>query len=181
MGLVLIAISYSPNGNAVDEKQVDAEYWFKLHRKSNVEYLYLGRPGDINGSLRVRTFKVKVGTSGERPTPLPNLLGRDYWLITKKEDSSLNPETAPFFLTLDIPVSDTEPFGPEPYTECDGQCNWVLPGAFGLHGVNGNLSKLSDADLGSSGCIRHTDSDITFLYNLLDVSGGGVKYYIEDV
>lgn len=39
-----------------------------------------------------------------------------------------NPETAPYFLTLDIPVSDEEPFGPAPYLECDGQCNWVLPG-----------------------------------------------------
>lgn len=84
-------------------------------------------------------------------------------------------------LTLNIPVSDTEPFGPEPYLECNGQCNWILPGAFGLHGSGGNPEKLSSTDPGSSGCIRHTDEDITYLYNILDHQKAEIRYYIKDI
>ena len=80
-----------------------------------------------------------------------------------------------------FPVSEEEPFGPTPYIECDGQCNWILPGAFGLHGVNGNSEKLSEFDLGSSGCIRHSNEDITYLYNLLDPEKEEIRYYIEDI
>ena len=91
-----------------------------------------------------------------------------------------NPETAPFFLTLDIPAPETEPYGPVPYEECGGQCYWVVPGAFGLHGVAGNPSKLSREDPGSSGCIRHSDEDITYLYSLLSPAKEKIRYYVVD-
>lgn len=171
------------DGQVKSENVSEAEgsYWMKLNRKSNLEYLYLGTPGDEDASLRVKTFNVKSGVFGKKPTPLPKLLGREYWLIVDKVDSSENPETAPYFLQLDVPVTEEWPYGPVPYMECSGQCDWELPGYFGLHGVNGDLEKLSDADLGSSGCVRHSDDDITFLYNFLDLEDGAVRYYIEDV
>lgn len=161
--------------------QSEKSYWFKLHRKSNVEYLYFGEPGNINKSALVKEFKVKTGIPGERPTPLPQLLGKEYWLITGEYETLDDPETAPYFLTLNVPVSEEAPFGPEPYLECNGQCNWELPGAFGLHGNNGDPEKLADSNFGSSGCIRHTVEDITYLYNLLDISQGQIRYYIDDV
>ena len=156
-------------------------YWLILHRKSNVEFLYSGVPGEKDKSTLVKTFTVKTGIPGESPTPLPKLLGRDYWLINSKESSGDNPETAPYFLTLDIPVSEEYPFGPSPYDECNEQCNWEIPGYFGLHGVNGDLSKLSMENQGSSGCIRHNDEDIVYLFNLLDPTKEEIRYYIEDV
>ncbi|MBI2031857.1 MAG: L,D-transpeptidase [Candidatus Levybacteria bacterium] len=155
-------------------------YWLILKRKSEKEFLYFGVSGDVNNSRLIRTFQVKVGTPSS-PTPLPKLLGRDYWRIIKKESSSDNPETAPYFLTLDIPTTDKWPYGPVPYPECNGECDWVLPGYFGLHGVNGNNSKLSKVDPGSAGCIRHSDSDITYLYNLLTPDIEEIRYYIEDI
>lgn len=160
------------------EKQ---SYWFILHRKSNTEYLYKGVAGNKEKSTLVKTFTVKAGIPGERPTPLPQLLGKKYWLLTDKASAKDNPETAPYFLTLNIPAPSEQPFGPSPYTECSGeQCNWILPGAFGLHGVNGDASRLSKENPGSSGCVRHTDKDITYLYNLLDPKKEQIRYYIED-
>lgn len=163
-------------------------YWFMLHRKSNIELLLRGIPGSQEQSALVRVFKVKTGVPGEKPTPLPKLLGKDYWIITKKEESKDNPETAPYFISLNIPVTDEEPYGPTSYTECINQftgektqCNWILPGSFGLHGVNNDASRLSDYDLGSSGCIRHSDEDITYLYNLLNPEKEEIRYYIEDI
>lgn len=166
------------------EKQLVKEsfpqtYWLLLHRKSQKEFLYQGVPGNTDKSFLVKTFSVKTGIAGERPTPLPKLLGKEYWIITEKHPEA-DPETAPYFLTLNVPAPQEEPFGPVPYLECNGQCNWVRPGDFGLHGVNGNEKKLSDTDPGSSGCIRHRDEDITYLYNLLDLEKGEVRYYIED-
>lgn len=155
-------------------------YWFDLHRKSNVEILYFGPPQDIHSSRILNISKVKSGIPHMRPTPLPQLLGKEYWLITGKQDTSGNPETAPYFLTLDIPATDKYPFGPVPYNECTGQCNWVIPGEFGLHGVNGNLSKLSENDPGSSGCIRHADRDIVYLYFLLNPERQQIRYYISE-
>ncbi len=155
-------------------------YWFELLRKSNIENLYYGIPGDKKQSSHVRSFKVKTGIPGERPTPLPELVGREYWVITGKQEESNNPETAPYFITLDVPAPSDEPYGPVPYEECNGQCHWVLPGAFGLHGTGGNPDKLSDSDKGSSGCIRHSDEDITYLYNLLDPQKEEIRYYVVD-
>lgn len=172
-------------------------HWLVLKRKSGREFLYYGVLGDVNNSRLIKTFQVKSGSSSS-PTPLPELLGREYWLIIKKESSADNPETAPYFLTLDVPVTEDWPFGPVPYEECDGpastatrfaesrrergeQCDWVLPGYFGLHGVNGNLSKLDKTDPGSSGCIRHRDEDILYLYNLLTPEKEEIRYYIEDI
>ncbi len=139
--------------------------------------LYFGQAGNISASVLVRTFRVKTGVPGERPTPLPRLVGREYWIITGKYDAHQNPETSPYFIALDVPVSDELPFGPQPYLECGGQCNWEVPGEFGLHGVGGNATKLSSGDPGSSGCIRHSDEDITYLFNIV---GGGEKYYVLD-
>lgn len=156
-------------------------YWLMLHRKSNVEYLYKGVPGDESQSELVRTFKVKTGIPGQRPTPLPHLLGREYFILIGKMATPQDPETAPYFLTLDIPVSDYEPYGPIPYVECEGQCSWTIPGFFGLHGVGGDSSKLSKEDPGSSGCVRHSDEDITYLYNTLDPNREEIRYYIYDI
>jgi hypothetical protein len=157
-------------------------HWFLLHRKSQKEYFYLGVPGNKDKSRLLKTFSVKSGIPGERPTPLPKLLGRDYWVITDEFETSDNPETAPFFLTLNIPAPTGEPYGPVPYKECSGeQCSWVLPGAFGLHGTASDSSRLSPENPGSSGCIRHRDEDITYLYNVLDPKQEEIRYYIEDI
>ena len=155
------------------------QYWFILHRQSNLEELYQGLPGDKTNSNLIKTFTVKTGIPGERPTPLHAVLGKEYWLITAKKKVEDNPETAPYFLSLNIPVGEDEPYGPVPYLECAGQCNWILPGEFGLHGVAGDPTKLSPENPGSSGCVRHTDEDITHLYNLLDTSKE-IRYYIQD-
>lgn len=163
------------------ESQNKKEYWLMLQRKSNKEYLYFGEPGGKHTSALVKVFKVKSGIPQERPTPLPKLLGKDYFLITQKFETFDNPETSPYFLTLNIPMSENPPFGPRPYLECNGQCNWRLPGAFGLHGVGGDLERLSNLNPGSSGCVRHSDEDITYLYNLLELEKEPVRYYIEDV
>jgi len=157
-----------------------SQYWLVLYRNSNIEQLFQGQPGDYQQSRLANTFKVKTGIPLERPTPLPRLVGREYWLITKKYASSENPETAPYFLELDVPGIEQYPFGPVPYLECHGQCNWQLPGAFGLHGINSDLARLSAENPGSSGCIRHTDEDITYLYNLLDLNQP-VRYYVEEL
>ncbi len=156
-------------------------HWLLLHRKSNIEYLYLGIPGDKDKSKLVRTFQVKSGIPGERPTPLPQLVGRKYWNIIGKVETKDEPETAPYFLILDIPYSEEYPFGPTPYLECNGQCDWILPGSFGLHGINGDSSRLVKDNPGSSGCVRHTNEDISYLYNLFDPEKEDIRYYIEDV
>lgn len=156
-------------------------YWFVLYRKSNTEELYKGIPGDKQNSQLIKTFTVKTGIPGERPTPLPQLMGRDYWVIIEKHEEKENPETAPYFITLDIPAPIDPPYGPVPYEECNGeQCDWVRPGYFGLHGVAGDPSRLSEEDLGSSGCIRHSDEDITYIYNLIDPHKEQIRYYVED-
>ena len=166
---------------ATHKTQKEISYWLLLHRKSNLEFLFYGIPGENSNSWLIKIFKVKTGIPGKRPTPLPQLLGRKYWLITEKNESKEDPETSPYFLTLDIPVSEDEPYGPLKYPECNNDCNWSIPGNFGLHGVNGNLSKLSDGDMGSSGCIRHRDLDITYLYIILDPVKEEVRYYVEDI
>lgn len=164
-----------------EKNEIPKEYWFILHRKSKKELLYQGTPGDLQKSSLVKEFKVNVGIENERPTPLPKLVGREYWNIIAEFETTTDPETAPYFLTLDIPWSDQHPFGPVPYEECDGkQCDWVRPGSFGLHGIANTPTKLTDA--GSSGCIRHTDEEITYLYNLLNpTENSPIRYYIEDV
>lgn len=163
------------------EAHAKKDYWFVLNRKSNTEYLYFGEIGSEKNSALVKVFKVKAGIPGKRPTPLPELVGRKYWEIIDKFESQENPETAPYFLTLDIPGSGEWPYGPTPYLECNGQCDWVLPGKFGLHGVNGDSERLSEEDSGSSGCIRHADQDISYIYNLIDPAKSPVRYYINDI
>jgi hypothetical protein len=177
---------YLMNKSEVTKPQVLSEetkpvYWLLLHRKSNQEFLYQGVPGDKDRSHLLRQFKVKSGIPSERPTPLPKLLNKQYWIITSKYEDKENPETAPYFLNLDIPVSEEEPYGPTPYMECSGQCNWLLPGSFGLHGSGGDPEKISDTNPGSSGCIRHFDDDIAYLYNLLEPEKAEIRYYIEDI
>lgn len=172
-GLFLLSKQKKP------EKSVE-KYWFVLHRKANREELLKGLPGDRKQSKVVKAFQVKVGIPGERPTPLPKLLGKEYWLITDKEEQKDDPETAPYFLRLNIPAPTGEPYGPSPYNECSGQCHWIVPGAFGLHGTAGTPERLSMDNPGSSGCIRHKDEDITYLFNLLDPAKEEIRYYIED-
>src|SRR3989344_1380764 len=180
LGVVLGEAKYSLSRESNDDMSA---YWLILHRKSNIEYLYKGVFGEKHKSMLINIFGVKSGIPGEKPTPLPQLLGRDYWIVTDKMsvDASENPETAPYFLTLDVPVTEAEPYGPVPYNECNGQCDWILPGYFGLHGVNGDESRLSDDNPGSSGCVRHRDEDITYLYNILNPKTEEIRYYIEDI
>lgn len=181
-GGMLVHLNNKPDTGEVAGIQTPKDqYWFLLHRKSAVEKLYYGEPGNEENSALVKIFTVKTGITGKKPTPLPQLAGKDYWVIVDKLEAFDNPETAPYFLTLDVPIGENEPFGPEPYLECDGQCNWELPGYFGLHGVAGDPTKLSEENEGSSGCIRHTDEDITYLYNLLDPSKEEIRYYIQDI
>lgn len=161
-------------------EKIQENYWFILHRKLNSEEMFYGVMGDRKKSKIVKTFKVKAGIMGERPTPLPQLVGREYWKIIKKESSIDNPETAPYFLQLDIPAPSEYPYGPVSYEECAGQCDWILPGYFGLHGVNGDETRVDAENPGSSGCVRHLDKDITYLYNLLDPENDEIRYYIED-
>ena len=182
--LVLLLLVYFQQVNEKEPEvlsvQAEGKHWFLLHRKSNLEYLYFGEPGQEENSKLVKVFNVKTGIPGERPTPLPQLLGQEYWIITGKFEVD-DPETAPYFLTLNVPMTEESPFGPEPYLECNGQCNWELPGAFGLHGNNGDPEKLAATNPGSSGCIRHSSEDITYLYNLLSPESSQVRYYIDDV
>lgn len=163
-------IQYEPSGE---------NYWLALYRNQNIEHLYLGTPGDARKSKLIKTFHVKSGIPEKSPTPLPTKIGKKYWTIVDKYSSKENPETAPYFLELDVPGGKTDPFGPVPYEECNGQCYWNLPGAFGLHGVNGDLSRLTDKNSGSSGCIRHTDDDISYLYSLIEPEKN-IRYYIID-
>jgi hypothetical protein len=176
----LLALNWQTFFSPKPPEQTKNDYWFVLHRKSQTEELLQGEPGNREKSKVIKTFQVKAGRPGERPTPLPQLLGREYWLITKKQPEPSNPETAPYFITLDVPAPSEPPYGPSPYLECNGQCDWVRPGDFGLHGVAGMPERLSKEDPGSSGCIRHTDEDITYLYNLLEPDKGEIRYYIED-
>lgn len=158
------------------------QHWMLLHRKSNVEYLLYGSPGNREKSETIRTFTVKAGVPGKKPTPLPQLIGRKYWLLTHKLEAGDNPETAPYFLVLNVPIPSGQPYGPEPYLECDGrQCDWGAPGYFGLHGINGDPSRLAPENEGSSGCVRHTDEDITYLYTTLSPEKNEVRYYIRDI
>ncbi len=172
--------SFITNEENVIVQLQEEQYWFQLYRQSNIEYLYKGVPGDVTRSKLVRTYSVKTGVPKEKPTPLPQLLGREYWLVVDKFESFDNPETSPYFLVLDIPQSEIEPYGPEPYLECDGQCNWGLPGYFGLHGIASDESKISIENEGSSGCIRHRDEDISYLYQLLDPENEEIRYYVVD-
>lgn len=150
-----------------------------LYRSSNKELLYHGIPGERENNTLIKQFTVKTGEPGKKPTPLSSIVGREYWNIINAFSTHEHPDTAPYFLTLDIPQSDEEPFGPTPYEECNGQCNWELPGPFGLHGVASDSSKLTKDNPGSSGCIRHTDEDISYLFSLLNNSWP-VRYYIQD-
>ena len=188
--IILLIPFYWAHTNSAPKPQIleaavsmKESHWMSLDRELGKEYLYFGIPGEKDNSKLIRAFQVKTGASWSL-TPIPELLGRDYWIIVNKEPTE-NLETAPYFLQLDIPVTDEWPYGPVPYTECKDvntganiQCDWVLPGYFGLHGVGGNESKLSNEDFGSSGCIRHRDEDITFLYNLLDPQNEEIRYYI---
>lgn len=188
--IILLLPFYWAHGHSAPKPQIleaavsmKEAHWMLLDRELGKEYLYFGIPNEPDNSKLVREFQVKTGASWS-PTPLPKLMGRDYWIIVHK-DPTENPETAPYFLQLDVPVSEDWPYGPVPYTECKNeigeniQCDWILPGYFGLHGVGGNNFKLAEEDYGSSGCIRHKDEDITYLYNLLDPENEEIRYYIE--
>lgn len=153
-------------------------YWLVLHRKSNIEKLYQGPPGSVSKSKLIKTLKVNDGVEKQTPTPLHTLVGRNYWIVNDKEMPVDDPTLGPHFLTLDVPVTGEWPYGPVPYEECDGQCDWMLPGYFGLHGIGGDSTKLTDA--GSSGCVRHKDEDISYLYKTLDPKKQEIRYYVED-
>jgi hypothetical protein len=58
-------------------------------------------------------------------------MGMHIWKITAKTAVFDNPETAPTFLTLDVSAPSVASYDPEPYLECNGQCDWVTFGEFG--------------------------------------------------
>ena len=180
--VVLILILFRPYQDNVpsEDSLSGGSYWFVLHRKSNSEDLYFGTPGNREESELVRTFAIKPGVPGESPTPLPQLLGKEYWLITDEWEEIENTETGPYFLLLNIDAPSDQPYGPVPYDECNGQCDWGKPGYFGLHGTGGDPSRLAESDPGSSGCVRHKDEDIAYLYELLDPKNSEIRYYVED-
>lgn len=179
--LAFVTYLFIPQKRSAVKKTATVDsYWFMLHRKSNREMLYRGKSGDTTKSVLLKTFVVKTGVPGKKPTPLPSLLGKEYWILTQKLDAHDNTETGPYFLQLNIPYTEEEPYGPAPYLECNGQCNWELPGAFGLHGTGDDPSRLSEENPGSSGCIRHSNEDISYLYNLIN-SEEEVRYYIQDI
>lgn len=168
-------------------EEAEKSYWFVLHRQSLREELYFGIPGNFEDSgAPKRVFDVRVGLPGKKPTPLPQLHGKDYWLITAKKPANSD-ETRPYFLTLNIPY-DSEFAGPEDYYECgpsgNEQCDWIVPGEFGLHGINGVTGRIDgtapENTRWSSGCVRHYDDDITYLYNLLDPYSNEIRYYVQD-
>lgn len=158
----------------------ETSYWFRLNRRENIETLNYGPNNLPQLSLMVWFFRVKTGVPGQKPTPLPQKTGRPFWLVIDKYQTRDNPETAPFFLVLDVPGTETSPFGPRPYRECAGQCNWKIPGYFGLHGVAGVESRLTIPEPGSSGCVRHRDFDISFLYHVLDPRRNPIPYFIPE-
>ena len=174
---------------AVVQPEIKAEegYWFLLHRsraggKQPSEELYKGAYGDKSQSKLIRTSVVNPGVAGKSPTPLPSLAGVSYWTVTAKR---INPEgdpkntLGPYFLAFDVPYSN-QFNGPLNYKECgtDGatQCFWPEPGEFGLHGVGNVPSRLTD--LGSSGCVRHSNDAITEIYNILKNEKEEIRYYI---
>lgn len=80
-------------------------------------------------------------------------------------------------------MGEEEPLGPEwrdPTTGEKIQCKGILPGTFGLHGIASDASRLSPENPGSSGCIRHRDEDIIYLYQLLDPKKEEIRHYIEE-
>ncbi len=173
----------------VVQPEIKAEegYWFLLHRsrdggKQPSEELYKGAYGDKTRSKLIRTSVVNPGVAGKSPTPLPSLAGVSYWTVTAKK---INPEgdpkntLGPYFLAFDIPYAN-QFNGPLNYKECgaDGasQCFWPEPGEFGLHGVGNVPSRLTD--VGSSGCVRHSNDAITEIYNLLKNEKEEIRYYI---
>ncbi|HRN70936.1 MAG TPA: hypothetical protein PLS49_07195, partial [Candidatus Woesebacteria bacterium] len=82
--LVLIQHSKGKQGEVAGVQEPQAQYWFLLYRKSGVEKLYYGQPGNEEQSALMKTFTVKTGVSGKKPTPLPQLVGREYWVIVEK-------------------------------------------------------------------------------------------------
>lgn len=165
-------------------------YWFLLDRLNKKEYLFQGPVGVRDRKYLVREFTVLPGLSGQTPTPVPSKVTptREYWTFNsatlKSPVGDISNGGQPGFLKLDIPY-DNSLGGPVPYLECGpsgtSQCNWNTPGAFGLHGVDNNHPL---TDPGSSGCIRHNNTDIQYLYNLLsnvvNNNPNTIRYYIED-
>jgi hypothetical protein len=129
------------------------------------------------------TSVVNPGVDGKSPTPRPDLLGKSYWIITKKEQNQGDAINlmGPDFLVLNIEYQN-EFNGPLGYNECgpsrNGQCFWPTPGEFGLHGTGNTPSRLTDS--GSSGCVRHSNDSITSIYNLLKNESGEIRYYISE-
>lgn len=185
-----VKITSGQGANAQISTPDESKYWLLLHRASKKEELWQGIPGDKNNSKRKEVFDVNPGIPGERPTPLPSKLGKEYFTIkTKREtypEEKNKLEMGNYFLIFDIGLSKEElqkdPFGPSPYNECgadkNSQCNWETPGDFGMHGISGVETKLTDA--GSSGCVRHSDSNMDDLYLLLKDVDYEIRYYIED-
>jgi len=93
VGGIMLPIIRRGEVEGVNTIREEKEYWLLLHRKSNKEYVYNGVPGDIMHSELIKTFNVKIGIPGKRPTPLPQKLGYAYWVIESEEKVVGNPET----------------------------------------------------------------------------------------
>lgn len=183
------SITYEPVASTTTSStdQNARGYWFQLHRsragKQPTEDLYHGVYGDALNSDHVMTSTVNPGIDGKSPTPRPDLLGKSYWVITKKEQNQGDAINlmGPDFLVLNIDYQN-QYNGPLGYNECgpsrNEQCFWPTPGEFGLHGTGDTSSRLTDS--GSSGCIRHSNDAITSIYNLLKNESGEIRYYISE-
>ena len=110
LGVLVVTQNMTLKSQQTEVVKKQEQHWFILHRKSQKEDLYFGIPGDANKSKLVKTFTVKTGIPGERPTPLPKLMGREYWLLVEKHPEVDNPETAPYFMTLDVPAPSDPPY-----------------------------------------------------------------------
>lgn len=188
-------VFYAPPSQETTTPSTDS-YWFLLERKSKRETLYQGTPADTAKSKVIRSFQVNPGWPGQTPTPLSTKLGNPYWIITQYKINTTDEKKAtlgPYFFSLNIPINNpgrnclvngvaTDCQGPVPYLECPdmpgSQCYWPVPGDFGLHGIGNDASRLTNE--GSNGCIRHSNEDITYLYNLLSSYNPEVRYYIVD-
>ncbi len=174
-------------------------YWFLLNRQKRYEILYKGTPEKITQSQVVKISTINPGSPGDEPTPIPQKLGKKFWSLTgevrlhpQDSDPTGYEKFGPYFIVLDVPFKNqpdpscnnngtTDCYGPVPYKECgpslDQQCNWHTPGEFAIHGND----KLDPP--GSAGCVRHSNTDITEIYDTLNNAkaiNSNTRYYAID-
>jgi lipoprotein-anchoring transpeptidase ErfK/SrfK len=123
----------------------------------------------INGKL-YRNYRVNIGKVGE-PTPKPAPCGRKYWKLTHAVED--HPEFG-HFIYMDVPYKGKSN-GPANYIEDGLLSHWEVSGPFGLH-----MGRISQKNIRtSSGCVRHSESDIEELYKILKLlDDWPYRYYV---